>query len=463
MKEMKFLLKEENNLNYAARVIILDNVEKVPNTDNLSFTNVNGLTVIVDNSYKIGDFVVFFIAGSKINSKLLSFLNAFKNKELNDNKDAKTGFFEDNCRVKMIKLKGIYSEGFIISLKSLSDYLNSIIKPISYKHFIDLHKVPFDTIKIDDKEYPICEKYIVELKDKNNSNNRKEKKSKIDQIIEGQFNFHVKIPRIENILTKIVAGKKVHISCKYHGTSAISAHILCKRELTLFEKFLKWCNVPIREIEYKIVSSSRSVIRDVNDRNSKKEFYEFSIWEFVNHQIKHLIAPGMTWFYEIIGYLPSGAMIQKGYDYGCEKPTNDKYVLGVHYKVVVYRMTMTSSNGFILELPMKYIEDIINRCFIPGLITPHCYFEGILPDYPLHEEPYAKYYYQKWANNKEWNMEQLDPSCTSSKVPFEGLVIRFEGENKYDAVKLKTKLFLQKKSDDFNNDEINIEDNQDET
>jgi hypothetical protein len=78
------------------------------------------------------------------------------------------------------------------------------------------------------------------------------------------------------------------------------------------------------------------------------------------------------------------------------------------------------------------------------------------------DEEYADMLYEDWSTNKEWNMEEDDPSCRSAKVPFEGLVIRFEGKNKYDAVKLKCKKFQERESKNLDSDETNIEDTQDE-
>lgn len=54
----------------------------------------------------------------------------------------------------------------------------------------------------------------------------------------------------------------------------------------------------------------------------------------------------MTAYYEIIGFLPNGGYIQKNYDYGCLPPVGDEaYTYGKHFKVQIYRVTITDVSG----------------------------------------------------------------------------------------------------------------------
>ena len=50
----------------------------------------------------------------EINSQLLAYGNLYRHTEKNNKPEAKAGFFEDNGRVKAIKLRGIVSEGFLM-------------------------------------------------------------------------------------------------------------------------------------------------------------------------------------------------------------------------------------------------------------------------------------------------------------------------------------------------------------
>lgn len=52
--------------------------------------------------------------------------NLFRHNEFNANKEASPGFFEDNGRVKPIKLQGVPSEGFIMPIDSLYKWLDFI-------------------------------------------------------------------------------------------------------------------------------------------------------------------------------------------------------------------------------------------------------------------------------------------------------------------------------------------------
>lgn len=172
----------------------------------------------------------------------------------------------------------------------------------------------------------------------------------------------------------------------------------------------------------------------------------------------------MTAYYEIIGYLPSGSYIQKGYDYGCIPPkSQDEYKEGIHFKVLIYRLTYTNVDGFVHEFSAKEVQQ---WCQYNGLTPVTELYYGYAKDlYPqLYQElngerMYADNWCDKFidclANDSErFYMEQPSPDCANN-VPHEGIVIKTE-KMRSEAWKLKTFAFLGK---ELQEEDINIEDN----
>lgn len=90
-----------------------------------------------------------------IDEKFLSANNLFRDK--NVNKEL-AGFFEDNCRVKIIKLQGYPSEGFITPITYLYNWLTLIGKNSEIVHKVT-PETEFDSV---DGEI-VCRKYVPKI------------------------------------------------------------------------------------------------------------------------------------------------------------------------------------------------------------------------------------------------------------------------------------------------------------
>lgn len=461
MATSELKLSNVENTNYAASMHEIQSIERVPGYDRLLCTVINERMYIIDESYKVGDIVVTFPSGCKINPEFLSYINAFRHANLNIN-TSKTGFFDDNARVKVMKFKESYSQGFIVPFDLLEKYLTKYNIQI-----VPTFNCEFDTID----KIQICEKYTVVKRVSGaglgGQRAKKTLKTLIETIVPNQFKFHDKITRANNIKFRLVPGTHLNISVKYHGTSGISANVLCKKEPTRIEKiFKKLFKFNFNEYEYKNVCASRTVIKSVGDSTEKisQDYNGFDIWTRCHNQIKDHLLPGMTMYYEIVGYVPSSKLIQKGYDYGCVPPTptqgdlKEYYVLGQNYKIIVYRIKTTDPSGNTIEYPMSLIKEYINKIGVDGIQVPEILYDNYLPEVlDVDDNQYGDYFYKEFANNKEWGMEQDCPYC-KNKVPFEGVVIRFEGRNLYDAFKLKCKKFDKFEDEQLDKGESNIED-----
>ena len=116
---MKLLVSKESDVNYLAKIVNIKEFTKHPDPEvqRLKCCQVDGFNIITGIDSEPG-FYVYFPVMSQINSQFLNYNNLFRNKDLNADPEAKVGYFSDNGKVTIIKLKGVVSEGFLISLQS---------------------------------------------------------------------------------------------------------------------------------------------------------------------------------------------------------------------------------------------------------------------------------------------------------------------------------------------------------
>ena len=208
--------------------------------------------------------------------------------------------------------------------------------------------------------------------------------------------------------------------------------------------------------KYDYIYSSRTVIKNkYYNKNVSNGYYGINVWKYADDIIKPCLQKGMTVYYEIIGYLPTGSYIQKGFDYGCVKPTSGKtYVHGVNFKVLVYRVTITNIDGKVHEFSAREVQQ---WCKFVGLNPVLEYYYGyakdLYPDLNI-DEHWNENFIQRLADDKNMNMECNSPSCTNN-VPHEGIVIKIENM-KSEAFKLKCFRFLNMSQKDESTD-IEIE------
>lgn len=63
---------------------------------------------------------------------------------------------------------------------------------------------------------------------------------------------------------KIEPDMVISVSDKWHGTSAIYAHTIVKRDLNALERFLKWVGIQVQDTEYGLTWASRKMVKGVN-------------------------------------------------------------------------------------------------------------------------------------------------------------------------------------------------------
>ena len=171
--------------------------------------------------------------------------------------------------------------------------------------------------------------------------------------------------------------------------------------------------------------------------------------------LKPYLQKGMSFYYEILGYLPTGKYIQNHYDYGFKKPTDDNYQYGVHFGIQIYRITMTNVDGLVHEFSAKEVQV---WCKNHGLIPVEEFYYGRAGDLYPDLDPanhWGENFIDRLANDKNFYMELDSPVC-KNKVPHEGIVIKKENMQSA-ALKLKTFRHLGKEQEFLDKGEADIE------
>ena len=450
---MKLIKSTKANINYLAKVIDITNFLPHPNAERMKIAQVGGYKVCVGIDEPIGRYV-YFPVNSEINPNLLSYCNLYRHTEKNTNTE-KAGFFNDNGRVTAIKLRGFPSEGFLLPFEQLENF---IADTLNLKLSDIENNTDFDIAVEGNKEFWICRKYIVArhlTQGQSSSGKRQKKVARFNKVIDTQFHYHYDTVRVQNDKWAIAPDDIISVTEKVHGTSGISAYVLCKEKPSLINKIKGWFGNT--NIKYDYLYSSRSVIKNATETTNPGGYYSCDIWAEADKIIRPHLQKGMTIYYEIVGFLPTGKYIQKNYDYGCVPPeAGEPFTHEKHFKVRVYRITMVNVDGYIHEFSAKEVQE---WCKANDLIPVTEYYYGYAKDLyniPV-DDNWTDAFWDTMANDKNFYMERNSPSC-SNKVPHEGLVIKKE-DMRSRAWKLKCFAFLNGEQKELDAGEENIEDN----
>lgn len=454
---MKLVQSKNANVNYLAKIVKIENFHKHsdPEVTKLKCCCIDGFNIITGIDSEPGLYV-YFPTACCINPKFLSYANLYRHENLNDD-PTKNGMFEDNGRVKAIRLRGELSEGFIIPIVVLQNWVMSTVN-------VELNVeegVEFDSVEHDGKQFWVNKKYIPKntrtpgAPGSGNSGKGKQPKG-LDKIIENQFRFHYDTVLIKKCPHVLHPSDLISITSKVHGTSGISAYVLCKQELNWKQKIARWLTGEEFD-KYDYLYSSRSVIKNqYYNKSVQGGFYGVDVWKYADDIVRPCLSKGMTAYYEIIGFLPNGGYIQKNYDYGCLPPVGDEaYTYGKHFKVQIYRVTITDVSGKVHEFSAREVQLWAQMV---GLVPVEQYYYGYAKDlYPDLDpsEHWNENFLSKLANDKNFYMECNSPTC-DNKVPHEGIVIKIENM-KSEAFKLKCFKFLDGEGKALDKGEVDIE------
>lgn len=445
--------------NYCAVIVQLGEPIKHPNADKLQCFIVQGSKVITDLSYNKGDICCLFAIESKLNQELLSGLNMYDDKELNQDKVTR-GYVNKHSRVRAVKLRGEPSMGLVLKVETISTILGGP-GPIEIG-------MEFDTWN----GKLICEKYVPVGRIHSNREAGPKRKAKYDRLVENQFRLHCDTTNLRKNIHQINPNDMISITTKLHGTSWVCGNVLTKRKLSVIDKVSRFFGASIKDTEYDIIYSSRSVIKNKYEP-SNAGYYGTDLWGDIKACLDDKIPAGFTLYGECVGYTSTGREIQKDYSYGYESPVtlksnpenklsevtlsiNMDYEEGLHFGIYVYRITYTNQDGVCNELSWGQIKEYCNYYNIK--YVPELYY-GYAKDWSniiytgdrWHEEVLQ-------ALEKEY-LDKECPMCTN-KVPCEGIVIHKDNFRQFLAWKLKSYSFLERETKELDSENINIEDEQ---
>lgn len=261
-----------------------------------------------------------------------------------------------------------------------------------------------------------------------------------------------------------------------HNTSTIIGNLQVKEPIKI-PFYKKWFNMFVdktgwfkkarfidTEIKYGPIFSSRTVIKNryINSEVGQG-FYSQDIWSEWGNIVYPYLEEGMTVYGEIVGYLTgSDSMIQKTYDYGCEKGKN---------KLMIYRITTTNEDGSKNEWEVPEVRgwtiQLIERMkstgdpnwenIYPIDLLYHGTLEELYPDLDT-ENHWHENLLERMKNDKEhFGMEENEPMCKTYEVPREGICIRKESDARPSCYKLKTISFALGEAIRMDNGEVDSE------
>ena len=243
--KVQFKISENANPNYLCTICKVGEMLPIEGADKLAKTVINGYDIVVPKTMNEGDIVLYFPVESCICEKFLSANNLYEFSEATRNANftdvdsiiksaeasgddleikhsmetAKSmcGFFNKHGRVRIIKLRGQYSQGFVCTVDAAIKY-NS-----------DLANVDWDSLVgtqfnyIGDEEF--CWKYIpavnVSAHQGKSGNSAWKKRTKrlnrFNRIIAEQFAFHYDTKMLAEHFREFSPEDEVTISVKVHG------------------------------------------------------------------------------------------------------------------------------------------------------------------------------------------------------------------------------------------------------
>lgn len=429
-------ISENPDVNYLAQVFKISNIEKHPEADRLQIVHVGGCKVVTGLDAKDGAWYVYFSVESQIAEKFLAWTNSYSDAERNADVKVK-GYFPKTGRVKIVKLRNVFSEGYIVPAATLAGF----IKEFYGKTWEPTEEINFDTVCGD----RFVNKYVRKV----NTPNAAKAKSKGNvkkyesRLVDNQFRFHEDTLSFKKNLGKLNPEDYIAIETKIHGSSFSVCKVLTKRKLSLVEKIAKFFGAKIQESEYGNLYASRCVIKNI-DLNQNPGFYDSDIWKEVSDRVYPLLDDGISLYGEVFGFTPKGGYIQPKYDYGCA-PKECKFI--------VYKGTITLPDGQVYVMSQPQLK---SYCASKGLPMAEEFYYGKAKDLYPDLDPHNHWHENFLARLERDFLEKKCKLCRND-VWDEGIIIKIENPFTWNALKLKSLAFLGYETALLDSDEVSVE------
>lgn len=422
------------DINHCGYIVKVKELRKHPNADKLYIATFFGNDTCVSIDTQVGDIGVYFPCDLQLS---LEFCIANHLCRKLPDGTADTGYMEvDKRNITAIRLRGERSDGLYLPI-SCFDYC--------YDDDASAYLKVGDIIS-EVNGHPICNKYIPRTRKQNNTNNSNVSKTrKHKDPIAPLFKEHIDTAQLAYNLNAFKPGDLIEITRKLHGTSARIGYlpVLKGYKRTLWDKITRKDGKPIYQYDY-IDGTRRTLLVSYDggfygSNEFRKHFHE---------AIKGKLHEGESVYAEIVGFTDDGTPImgsvsnkktndktfikQYGdmttFSYGCDPigvtaPKNDFYV---------YRMTLTTHNGYTVEYPPEYTR---YRCEQMGVKFVPVEWRGYIPEHPASEN-------DDTITAGEWIMNKAEqyydgPEPIDPRHVREGVVVRLVDKPSFTAYKIK--------------------------
>lgn len=341
-------------MSYSGFVVKVKDIKPIEGADKLNTCRVFDSTVVVDKTVNENDLYIYFPTDGQLSKEYCEYNNLVRKKDENGNNIG--GFLDpDKRNIKAIKLRGERSDGLVMPLESL-DYIS--------KHLKDTLVVGDQITVLDGQE--ICKKYIPKIKIRTVGNApTKRQKRKINEF--PLFEEHRDTEQLDYNVDNFKAGELIILTLKMHGTSGRTAFLPSagknKIEHFIFKLFPR----------YKYVTGTRRVVLQQFETDG---YYEDNAFRAKYHRLlEGKLKKGETIYYEIVGWINDTTPIMAQ---GNNKKVNDKEFTKTYGEITtfsygckqgenqiyVYRMTMTTPDGEVVEYPWSLVK---RRCEEMGI------------------------------------------------------------------------------------------------
>ena len=421
------MLELKGNPNYAAFIYEVAQTRPLDGLDNLVGVNVGGYQALVPKTTKPGDRFVAVVAGTQISASYAMLLNLHRDSSLNADK-SQTGYLENNRRVKAISLRGNASNALLLDINLFPVDLSGERVGTEFDH---INGVEFSR------------KFVVPAKGNTNNGSAVAKKHK-SGVTPEQFPEHYDTPQWHRV-SQDFADKDVTVTQKCHGSSLRAGWVEIDRPAKWYEKALLRLGVPVNLKEWKFVVGSRRVIKTECDGN---HWYSTDIWsEYAQtHNLAEALPRGVMVYGELIGWLPDGTPIQRGYTYNLPKGQAALYI---------YRVTVAGADGTHYDLSDAAMREFAAQrgLKVVPLLASFSHVEA--------EEGCLAHFLELYEDTKFCSYPRAfreAPVPLSPDSPCdEGVVIRAEGITP-KATKFKFPRFYEHESAAIDKGEVDIED-----
>lgn len=393
-------------MNNAAIICKIKNIRPHPNADKVQLGTTCGYQVVVGLEIKEGDPGIYFPTDTCLGKDF-----AEANPEL-------LTYFGKNLRVRTQKFRGEKSEGFWCHIMHLPV---DVFDNISTKEGTEV--TTFNNLEI-------CKKYINPATLNSRSRNTTVPKRLRSGSLPN-FQKHVETEHLRKEWDNIPRDRQWIWTVKVHGTSQRIGNVLVERDLSRFERLLKWVGIQVSPNRYEYLVGSRNVILGElreDGTEGKDTFYSDEFRKAASKPFLGNLHKGEVIYYEVVGYSAFNSPIMAPcqikdkqikkiygdtvtYTYGCANGS---------FEIYVYRIAYQTEDGQSIDLTWNQVK---NRCKELGVkYVPE------IPDEDLNNEIRSLEYNHGTEIALKVLQEYIDqPDLIDPRHPMEGVVLRVEG------------------------------------